>query len=91
VDNDGNLLWGEEQSTPGDAITLRFEMDAIVIMHTCPHPLNPAKAYPRKPIRYEIRELPAPAMDDECRLARPESERAFENTRLYHQVKGGQS
>ncbi|MFT6644536.1 MAG: urea carboxylase-associated protein 2 [Patiriisocius sp.] len=91
VDDDGNLVWGENQSKPSDAITLRFEMDAIVIMHTCPHPLNPAKAYPRKPIRYEIRDLPPAAMDDECRLARPESERAFENTRLYHQVKGGQA
>jgi hypothetical protein len=30
-------------------------------------------------------------MDDECRLLRPESARAFENTRLYRQVKAGEA
>jgi urea carboxylase-associated protein 2 len=91
VDDAGNLIWGPKQSLAGDAITLRFEMDAIVILHTCPHPLNPSATYPRKPIRYEIRDLAAAELNDECRLARPETERAFENTRLYHQTIGGQS
>lgn len=88
VSDDGNLVWGERQSKANDAVTLRFEMDAIVAFHTCPHPLNPAVEYPRKPIRYEIRELPIAASDDACRLSRPESDRAFENTRLYTQRKG---
>jgi urea carboxylase-associated protein 2 len=91
VDDEGSLSWGHQQSQAGDAVMLRFEMDAIVILHTCPHPLNPATVYPRKPVRYEIRSLPAPAIDDECRLFRPESERAFENTRLYFQNVGGGS
>ena len=91
VDDEGNLRWGSQQPQAGDAITLRFEMDALVLMHTCPHPMNPAADYPRKPIRYEIRQMPVAAIDDECRLFRPESERAFENTRLYRQSNGGQA
>lgn len=88
VSDAGDLIWSDTQSQPGDALTLRFEMDAIVAMHTCPHPLNPATDYPRKPIRYEIRELPVATLDDAARIQRPESERAFENTRLYYQRKG---
>ncbi len=88
VTDEGDLVWSASQSKPGDAVTLRFEMDAIIVLHTCPHPLNPAQAYPRKPIRYELREMPPAEMDDPCRIARPESERAFENTRLYYQRKG---
>ena len=88
VDQAGDLVWSKTQSQAGDAVTVRFEMDAIVVFHTCPHPLNPAVDYPRKPIRYEIRKLPYPAEDDECRLLRPESGRAFENTRLYQLAKG---
>ena len=39
---------------PAPASSLRFEMDTLVLFHTCPHPLNPAASYPRKPVRYEI-------------------------------------
>ena len=88
VSDEGDLIWSDIQSKAGDAVTVRFEMDAIVAMHTCPHPLNPASEYPRKPIRYEVRELPPPEMDDAARISRPESERAFENMRLYYQRKG---
>ena len=91
VDDAGNLRWGATQSQAGDAITLRFEMDAIVILHTCPHPMNPAPTYQRQPVRYEVRQLPPPAPDDECRLLRPESGRAFENTRLYRQARTGEA
>lgn len=88
VSEEGNLIWSNTQSKAGDALTIRFEMDAIVAMHTCAHPLNPADEYPRKPIRYEIRQLPPAELDDAARISRPESERAFENTRLYYQRKG---
>ncbi|MFN3238913.1 MAG: urea amidolyase associated protein UAAP1 [Pseudomonadales bacterium] len=88
VSDEGELIWSDEQSVPGSAVTIRFEMDAIVALHTCPHPLNPSEQYPRRPVRYEVRQLPAAELDDTCRLFRPESERAFENTRLYHQRKG---
>jgi hypothetical protein len=89
VDDAGNLKWGAEQSQAGDVVELRFEMDTIVVFHTCPHPLNPSIEYPRKPIRYEISQRPTVNADDLCRNQRPESTRAFENTALYQQRKRG--
>ncbi len=84
ADDEGNLCYGVP-SRPGDMVELRFEMDTIVAFHTCPHPMNPAKDYPRKPVRYEIRRSAPVAEDDLCRTLRPENERAFENTHLYRQ------
>ncbi len=48
VDDEGNLKYLENNSKAGDSIELRFEMDTLVLMHTCPHPLNPAEEYPQK-------------------------------------------
>jgi urea carboxylase-associated protein 2 len=84
VDDEGNLKYVEGNSQAGDAIGLRFEMDTLVLMHTCPHPLNPAAEYPRKPIQYEILEAPAMAEDDYCLNFRPENGRGFKNNEIFH-------
>lgn len=84
VDEQGDLQFVPENSKAGDYIELRFEMDTIVLFHTCPHPLNPAKEYPRKPITYEIREAPAVTEDDYCMNFRPENQRGFMNNKIFH-------
>jgi uncharacterized protein len=84
VDDEGALAYVPGNSTAGDSVELRFEMDTLVLLHTCPHPLDPSADYPRKPIGLEIKEVQAAAHDDECRLSRPENGRGFENNRLYH-------
>lgn len=38
---DGRLTWGEPISKPGDRITLRAEMDAIIVFSACPMDLLP--------------------------------------------------
>ena len=38
---DGKLTWGEPISKPGDRITLRAEMDAVVVFSACPMDLLP--------------------------------------------------
>lgn len=84
VADDGTLRFDPEGSHAGARIALRFEMDTLVLLHTCPHPLNPAASYPRKPVRFEI-SAGAPAQDtDPCRLSAPENARGFENTRIHH-------
>jgi urea carboxylase-associated protein 2 len=83
VGDDGALTFVPGASKPGDFVELRFEMDTLVLMHTCPHPLNPANAYPRKPIGYQFRTAPEPGPDDVCLNFRPENSRGFENNRLY--------
>lgn len=84
VDDEGNLVYLENNSKPGDYIELRFEMDTLVLLHTCPHPLNPAVEYPRKPINYEIRQAGKIQSDDFCMNFRPENQRGFKNNEIYH-------
>lgn len=84
TDDDGNLVFDTSAAKPGASITLRFEMDTLVILHTCPHPLNPSEEYPMKPVQIEMRKADPVADDDYCKNFRPENGRAFENNRLYH-------
>jgi uncharacterized protein len=84
VDDAGALHFVPGASKPGDHVDLRFEMDTLVLLHTCPHPLDPANDYPRKPIGYQFRKAPPVTTDDACMNSRPENVRGFENNRLYH-------
>lgn len=84
VNDDGDLQYVPGHSKPDNYVELRFEMDTLVVMHTCPHPLNPASEYPRKPIWYEIRQAPPVTGDDFCLNSRPENARGFQNNRIYH-------
>lgn len=83
-DQQGALQFVANNSQPGASLTLRFEMDTLVLMHNCPHPLNTAPSYPRKPVDIRLLQAQPVAEDDECRLSRPENQRGFENNRLYH-------
>ena len=84
IDDDGNMIFDPANSKAGDAVVLRFEMETIVLMHTCPHPLNPAAAYPRKPVGLEFGHAFPVAQDDACLNSRPENARGFANNALYH-------
>ncbi len=85
VDNEGNLSLKPKVIKNGlpASITLRFEMDTLVVLHTCPHPLSESKEYPRKPILCELIESEPVTDDDYCMNFRPENRRGFENNRLY--------
>ena len=82
-DDEGNLQL-RRQARAGDSLTLRFEMDTLVVLHTCPHPLNTAAEYPRQPVQLEL--FPAPPLDeaDPCLNHCPENQRGFANNALYH-------
>ena len=84
TDAEGNLQFVENHSAPESTIDLRFEMDTLVLMHTCPHPLHPAEEYPRKPIRYQILKADPVANDDFCMNSCGENQRGFQNNALYH-------
>jgi len=84
TDDDGNLVFDASAARAGASVTLRFEMDTLVILHTCPHPLNPEADYPMKPVQVEMLKAAPLADDDYCKHFRPENGRAFENNRLYH-------
>jgi len=84
VDEQGNLKHIQSNSKAGDYIELRFEMNTLVLMHTCPHPLNSASEYPRKAIEYQIRQSAPVSENDYCKNFRPENQRGFKNNELYH-------
>ncbi|WP_042697525.1 urea amidolyase associated protein UAAP1 [Azospirillum sp. B506] len=84
TEEDGTLVFDPSAAKPGAHVDLRFEMDTLVLLHTCPHPLNPAAEYPRKPILYQLRKAEPVAEDDACKNARPENGRGFANNHLYH-------
>lgn len=83
VADDGAMRLATEAAKPGASVELRFEMDTLVLMHTCPHPLNESAGYPRKPVRFEILCGPAATEDDRCRLSAAENGRGFENNRIH--------
>ena len=90
TDDEGNLNFDPSNSKAGDAVDLRFEMDTLVVLHTCPHPMNLAKEYPKKPLVYQIRKAEQVTEDDLCMNSRPENQRGFQNNAIYH-LQGGQS
>ena len=90
VAEDGAMLFDAGNSGAGQFVDLRFEMNTLVLLHTCPHPLNPSADYPRKPIALKLSQAPAVAEDDLCRNSRPENTRGFLNTELYRLCGGGE-
>ncbi|MFN0218037.1 MAG: urea amidolyase associated protein UAAP1 [Hyphomicrobium sp.] len=84
VADDGAIAFDSSAARAGASVELRFEMDTLVLIHTCPHPLNPARDYPVKPVLFEIFDGPPAAADDPCRLSASENGRGFENTRVFH-------
>ena len=83
VAQDGAMSFDPDNSAAGSCIDLRFEMNTLVLLHTCPHPLNPCAQYPRRPVFLRLGRAPAVAADDFCRNSRPENIRGFLNTDLY--------
>jgi len=84
VNDAGDLNYVPDNSKAGDSIELRFEMDTLVLLHTCPHPLSDDTEYPRKPVRYQILKAQPVAPDDYCKNFRPENQRGFKNNEIYH-------
>lgn len=84
VSDTGEMALAKGHSSAGSSVTLRFEMDTLVLLHTCPHPLETDETYPDKSVKIELG-LAEPVKDDDfCMNYRPENGRGFDNNRLYH-------
>lgn len=79
-DHDGNMNFVSGHAKKGDTITLRTDMDVLVILSNSPNPLDTSKAYPSVPIKLTITDAPPFKEDDICINHRPENRRAYENT-----------
>ncbi|WP_160719216.1 urea amidolyase associated protein UAAP1 [Bacillus sp. USDA818B3_A] len=89
-DHEGDLHYVSDHCKKGDTVSLRIEMDAILVLSNTPNPLNPDRSYPSVPVQITITEADPMHEDDICFNHRPENRRAFENTWEYALLtKGG--
>jgi urea carboxylase-associated protein 2 len=65
----------------GDSVVLRAEQDLLVLLATCPHPLDPATEFRPSGVRIEVGAADPWGADDRSANFRPESRRALEQTR----------
>jgi urea carboxylase-associated protein 2 len=83
ADEEGRLTFHLGNSKAGDFIDLRAEMNVLVVLNTCQHPLDPNPSYEPKPVKVTLLKTPSPAPDDFCRNFRGENHRCFELTERY--------
>ena len=75
VRQDGRFDWRDDARRAGDFVDLRAEMDLLVALSNCPHPLDPSPdPGPVQAIRFRA---PPPTSDDVCRTVGPEARRAY--------------
>jgi urea carboxylase-associated protein 2 len=83
ADAEGRLHYHAGTSRPGAYVDLRAEMNTLVILNTCVHPMDSAKEYSPRPVDLAVWTSPPPGPDDLCRKSRPENERGFILTERY--------
>jgi uncharacterized protein len=83
VKEDGAMHFVKGHARAASAIELRAEMNTLVILNTCQHPMDPDREYRRTPVNLTLKRVPVPGLDDVCRNFRPENERGFILTERY--------
>lgn len=89
VSDGGAMQLDSSHAKAGSYVSLRFEMDTLVLLHTCAHPLNASESYPRNRVQIELGKAQAVSDADYCLNYRPENGRGFQNNALYHIGLGG--
>jgi len=84
TDADGRFVW-HGPGSPGEYVDLRAELDLIVALSNCPHPLDPL-ADTGAPVEATIWRAPPPAADDPCRTGGEEAGRGYDNTDAYRRA-----
>lgn len=83
ADREGRLALGPP-CLPGTTVTLRFEMDSLVLLHSCPHPFNDSLEYPQTEAHLRLTLAEPVAENDFCRTSCAENARGFANTERYY-------
>jgi uncharacterized protein len=84
VGADGRFAWTAPRKRAGDFVDLRAEMNLVLALSNCPHPLDPARPAASGDITLVRHRAPPAAADDPCRTASPEAARAFVFTDRLH-------
>ena len=88
ADDAGRLSFISGHAKAEDRVELRCEMNTLVVLNTCQHPLDPDPQYHPRPVRLDVWPTSPPSADDPCRCSRPENERAYRNTEDYYALRG---
>ena len=83
VDEDGLMHFHAGNAKQGDYVDLRAEMDVLVVLNTCQHPLDPSPAYAPSPITVTAYPTAPATAEDYCRNFRPENQRCLTLTERY--------
>ena len=83
VQSDGSMQFVPNFSKAGDAVELRAEMNTLVLLNTCQHPMDPDPAFAQRPLKLTIKRVPSPGPDDLCRSNCDENRRGFTLTERY--------
>ncbi|SDX51543.1 urea amidolyase associated protein UAAP1 [Paenibacillus sp. CF384] len=88
-DSVGQLTYDAAHCKEGAAVTLRTEMDILLVVSNTPNPMNPSTHYPTAAVQLEVFAAPAVNLEtDYCCNFRSENRRAFENTAEYYLLAG---
>jgi uncharacterized protein len=80
TDAEGRFVWRPAVLQRGDFVALRAEMNLLIAVSNCPHPLAPDAVFAPEAIVATVYRAPPAATDDRCRTASAEARRGFENT-----------
>jgi urea carboxylase-associated protein 2 len=83
IGSDGTTMLRAGPFAPLRSLTLRAEMDIIVIVANCPHVLDTRPHYNATPVRISAWRGPITGSEDPVRSASPERQRAFLNVDEY--------
>ncbi|MGR9116587.1 MAG: urea amidolyase associated protein UAAP1 [Gammaproteobacteria bacterium] len=83
VDKSGRMNFCSDHSRAGDYVDLHAEMDTLVVLNTCPHPLDPNPEWRPKPVQVTLWR-PTVVNNAVCQGRCPENQRGYANNAIYH-------
>jgi uncharacterized protein len=83
VGDDGGMRLEAGSSEAGAYVELRSEMNVLVVLNTCQHPMETSSEYAPKPVKLTVKRVDGPGVADACRVSRAENARGFTLTERY--------
>lgn len=83
VEESGAFRYVPGHSSAGSTVELRSDMNTLMVLCTCPHPLAAGGKWEPKEVGLEIKQVPLATLHDPCRLHCPENGRGFTLTERY--------
>ena len=83
VAGDGSLSFVANAAEPGSFVDLRAEMNTLVVLANCPHPMDPSSDPLKGPLEVTVWDGDEVGAEDFCRTATVEARRGIINTQDY--------